>query len=196
MPDQEDPNELAHKLAELRAQAATDNLTKSGERFSAQSNAAAKMMIDFYDRLIILNGGTITLSLTIIGMLVKAGHPLPNGKGFIFSSWICFVISLISAILRNWKEPERLVNAEAAVFSHAVTENYSSMLAQAELMGVKASPTYGSKIVDEGNESVRKQLAAVNRLSGFTKWVGLLWAFWCWATSFLCCLSLAMRKGF
>ena len=172
MPEQEDPKALAAKLLELRAQSASENLTKATERFFTQSNAVAKMMIDFYDRVIILNGGTITLSLTIIGMLVKSGHPLPHGRGFIFTAWSCFVISLISAILRNWKEPERLVNSESLVLTFAVTESYASMVAQAQSLGVTLAPEISSKIVDAGNETFKTQQGLVNKLSNFTKGVG------------------------
>lgn len=89
-------------------------LKSAGENLAVQIDNVFKLRREFFDRLILLNGGTITLSLTVIGLLVKAGRPLPIWRFSLLAAWGCFVVSLISSALRNWLEPSRL---EALAYS-------------------------------------------------------------------------------
>ncbi len=99
-------------------------LKSAGESLSVQIDNVFKLRREFFDRLILLNGGTITLSLTVVGLLVKAGRPLPTWRFSLLAAWGCFVVSLISSALRNWWEPSRL---EALAYSDHASATMESV---------------------------------------------------------------------
>src|SRR5258708_7436068 len=118
-------------LAAARNDAAATALEKASERLTNQTNNISKLRMEFYDRLVLLDGGTISLSLTLVGLLQKAGKPA-HSLPLLFFSWICFLASLLLGMLRNWREPDRLVAAELASYSLVVQEYFSSFVQQAE----------------------------------------------------------------
>jgi hypothetical protein len=103
-----------------------EKLKTVGENLSTQLDNAFKLRREFFDRLILLNGGTITLTLTVVGLLVKAGKPLPTWRLSLLAAWACFVISLIASVLRNWLEPSRLEDLAYANHATAAMECVSS----------------------------------------------------------------------
>lgn len=154
-----DQQNLEQQIAAIRAEQASANLIKAADRFTAQLNNVTKLKMDFFDRLIVLDGGTIALSLTVVGMLAKGGQHVTHCQSFLFISWICFVVSLIAAILRNWHEPDRLAAAEVASLTAAVAENYEATVLQAKSLGVTAPAGMGLEVAEEGKSYVKTQMA-------------------------------------
>jgi hypothetical protein len=101
-----------------------EKVKTAGVNLSDQIDNVFKLQREFFDRLILLNGGTITLSLTVVGLLVKAEKPLPSWRFSLLAAWGCFVISLIFSALRNWWEPSRL---EALAYANHATEVMESV---------------------------------------------------------------------
>ena len=166
-----DNDELKKVLTGARQEAAAAALEKAGERLTNQTNNISKLRMDFYDRLVLLDGGTISLSLTLVGLLQKAGRPA-QWLPLLFSSWICFLASLLLGMLRNWREPDRLVAAEMASYALVVHEYFSSFVQQAESLGVSTTDSPVQSVLAQGPTLVHQQQAQQKGLDKQTKRLG------------------------
>jgi hypothetical protein len=60
-----------------------------------------KIRIGFWDKLVILNAGTLALSFTIVAAL--RGHTVGDGGiGFLFAAWKLLLIAIALSILAQW----------------------------------------------------------------------------------------------
>jgi hypothetical protein len=60
-----DPNQITATISET----ASGEAVKSFDRLTAKTDAVAKMRLEFFDRIVLLDGGTVALSLTLLGFL-------------------------------------------------------------------------------------------------------------------------------
>ena len=158
-------------LVAARKDAASAALEKASERLTNQTSNISKLRMEFYDRLILLDGGTISLSLTLIGLLQKAGKPA-HSLALLFSSWICFLASLLLGMLRNWREPDRLVAAEMASYALVVHEYFSAFVQQVESLGVPTTDSPAQSVLAQGPTLVHQQREQEKGLDKQTKRLG------------------------
>jgi len=73
--------------------------TKKRNEIWKESN---DLFIKFYYQIVLLSGGSIALSVTYLGYL----QSIPNNKikiiAVLMASWVCFIISIISSLYRNY----------------------------------------------------------------------------------------------
>lgn len=144
-------------LADGRSQAASKSLDQANERFTNQTNEIAKLRLDFFDRLVLLDGGTISLSLTLVGLLQKFAVPSLRWRWTLFASWTCFTLSLILAMLRNWKEHDRLLATAFATYALVVHEWFSAFAQQVQTLGVSTANSLARQALARGPEVVTDQ---------------------------------------
>jgi hypothetical protein len=60
-----------------------------------------KVRISFWDKLVILNAGTLALSFTVAATF--RGHAVGDGGvGYLFAAWKLLLISIVSAVFAQW----------------------------------------------------------------------------------------------
>ena len=163
--------EKMRMLANARNEAAAVALEKSGERLTNQTNNISKLRIEFFDRLVLLDGGTISLSLTLVGLLQRVGKP-SHWHLCLFFSWFCFLLSLLLALIRNWREPDRLMAAEWASNALIVHEWASSFTQLAASLGISAADTPMQQALEQGPRVAGAQQKKQEDLYKQTKTMG------------------------
>ena len=89
-----DPNQIAATISET----ASGEAVKSCDRLTAKTDAVAKMRLEFFDRIVLLDAGTVALSLTLLGFLApKVYEPTAALKKAI-RDWSAFRFSLVSKL--------------------------------------------------------------------------------------------------
>jgi hypothetical protein len=164
---------LGQILAEIRSQAAGKSLEQAGERLTTQTNHIAKLRLEFFDRLVLLDGGTISLSLTLIGLLPKSEKAMTtHWHAALFISWACFTMSLVFAMMRNWREHDRLMATETAGYALVVHEWFSAFANQVESLGVSTADSPAKDVLAQGPALVTKQQKQSESLNKTTKLLG------------------------
>lgn len=169
--DAEDPSP-DQLLAEIRSQAAANALEKASERLASQTNYVFKLRIEFFDRVVLLDGGTISLSFTLIGLLHRSANTSTQCHLFLFCAWVFFVISMVLAMLRNWQEHDRLMSSEWAAYSLVVHEYFTSFVGQVESLGVSTSDSNAEDVLRQGPALIQQQQAKHADLDKRTKLIG------------------------
>src|SRR5882724_840236 len=120
-----DPKDVAATVF----QTASEEATKSFNRQTQQMDTVAKLRLDFFDRIALLDGGTIALSVTLVGSLAsKSPHaPLKCVTALVFS-WVAFVLSMLLALTRNWIEHDRLSKGEYNNYILSVNLSFGAMI--------------------------------------------------------------------
>jgi hypothetical protein len=170
MAEDDRQKEIVRMLADARKDAADKALEKATDRLTNQTNSISKLRMEFFDRLVLLDGGTISLSLTLVGLLQK-GKPT-QCHILLFLSWGCFMASLLLSMVRNWREHDRMMAAEWASYTFVVHEHLSAFVLQVESLGVSATDSTVQGALDKGKEVFGKQHAAQSKLDRATKWWG------------------------
>ena len=99
----------AKQIAAAAYTASSEETTKSFDRLSHVTDNVAKMRLEFFDRIALLDGGAIALSVTLLGFLAsKNPHATPRWVTLVVLSWVAFVLSMLMALARNWVEHDRL----------------------------------------------------------------------------------------
>lgn len=170
----EDPNHdaMAQILVDARSQAASEALEQAGDRLTNQTNQVARLRLEFFDRLVLLDGGTISLSLTLIGLLQKSSKAVPHWQLALFGSWACFTLSLILAMLRNWLEHDRLMASEFAAYALLVHEWFSAFAQQVQTLGVSKADSISHQVLTQGPMQVTAQRQQSENLNRKTKRLG------------------------
>jgi len=120
-PKQPDPEQIADALKVVE-----DEVTKSFDRLTQVTDTVAKMRLEFFDRVVLLDGGTITLSVTLLGFWAsKDAHVPMHWRELLILSWISFVFSMLFALARNWVEHDRLSATEVY---NAVYQAFSAII--------------------------------------------------------------------
>jgi hypothetical protein len=166
-----EPTEVVQMLATARKEAADNALERAGERLTNQTNNISKLRMEFFDRLVLLAGGTISLSFTLLGLLQKSINKPTHWHWLLFSSWGCFMASLVFAMIRNWREHDRLMATEWASYSLLVHESYAAFVQQAQSLGVETEDapvqsvlTQGPKVVAQQTKKQQELIKATNVL--------------------------------
>lgn len=163
--------EIVQMLAAARKEAADRALEKASERLTNQTNNTSKLRMEFFDRLILLDGGTISLTLTLVGLLQRVGKPT-HCRLLLFFSWACFMASLLLGMVRNWREHDRLMAAEWASYTFVVHEHLSAFVQQVESLGISAADSTVQSTLKKGQEVFSQQQAQQAHLDKKTKILG------------------------
>ena len=75
----------------------TEFLKEIEQRFEA----AAALRRDFFEKLILLDGGTIALSVTLLGNLASR-HATSYRLGLLATSWVLLIVSMAFAMASKW----------------------------------------------------------------------------------------------
>jgi len=137
------------------------------ERWEQQIDAFPKMRMEFFDRIVLLDGGTVALSVTLIGSL--------SGKLHIYyvpvmiASWTMFLISMISGLSRNWVEQERMIIFERGRFTAALTEEQGlrTIFTKSEggsRQSLKRAYDHNKGLLKEGNQERIKIESRIGKL--------------------------------
>ena len=110
------------ELIAARFEGASKEFERSFLRQMQQTDTVARLRLEFFDRLALLDGGTVALSVTLLGFLAGRNQHALNSALMLFLSWGCFVFSMVLALTRNWIEHNRLSAAESNNFLIAVAE--------------------------------------------------------------------------
>src|SRR5690348_3375841 len=122
MSNEMDKKELAAAIAKVTFAESS----KSFERWMAKVDTVARMRLEFFDRIILLDGGTVALSVTLIGSLAsKTGYKL-TALVPLAISWVAFLLSMLFGLTRNWIEHDRLAKAEMNTHLFVVRQHFEA----------------------------------------------------------------------
>src|SRR5260370_21523818 len=94
-------------IAAAISEGASSEGAKSFERVTQKTDTIAKLRLEFFDRIVLLDGGTVALSVTLIGSFAsKTNHGVKSVLLLVFS-WSAFLLSMVFALTRNWFEHDR-----------------------------------------------------------------------------------------
>lgn len=164
-----DPEQIVNALKK-----ALEEVDTSFDRVTQVADTVAKMRLEFFDRVALLDGGTITLSVTLLGFLAsKNPHVSIGWPKLLILSWISFIFSMLLALARNWVEHTRLTATE---YYKAVYQAFSAVIEFDQ-----AVPS--NKLVD--NEAIRlkrtikkeKSLARWTRSTGIASLIAMFAGF-------------------
>lgn len=172
MAENPEADRLAQQLADIRSQAAGRALDQASGRLTEQTNHVAKLRLEFFDRLVLLDGGTISLSLTLIGLLQKSQKTAMHWQYALVGSWTCFMRSLVLAMLRNWREHDRLMAAESARYALVIHEWFSAFATTVESLGVSTADSTAQNVLAQGPIQVSQQQARSEGLASTTQRLG------------------------
>ncbi len=166
-----DPKQIAATFSE----AASGEAAKSFDRLTEKTDTVAKMRVEFFDRIVLLDGGIIALSVTLVGSLASRNpHVALKCVTALALSWVAFVLSMLFALRRNWVEHDRLSKAEQN--NYIIALNYS-MAAQINLAkavsGAGSEAEQGLKdVVEAGNTLIKDENKKHATLFWWTKFTG------------------------
>ena len=116
-----DPEQIVNALKK-----ALEEVETSFKPVSRVADTVAKMRLEFFDRVVLLDGGTITLSVTLLGFLAsKNPHVSMRWPKLLILSWISFIFSMLFALARNWVEHDRLTATE---YYNAIYQTFSAII--------------------------------------------------------------------
>jgi hypothetical protein len=162
------------QLAAVAWDAAAQGVEKSFNRQVQQADTVAKLRLEFFDRIVLLNGGTVALSVTLVGALISRSLPLKS-LSLLVASWIAFLLSMASALVRNWLEHDRLSALESNNYVIALNQYVGAMNNFAEtLSGSLPEPDQAhiKKTVSDGISLIANQTKKGESLVWWTKLTG------------------------
>ena len=78
-----------------------DEVLELGAAFASSIFEARKLQISFWDKLVILDAGTLALSIN--ATTAFRGHIVGDGGvGFLFAAWKLLIVSMVLAVLAQW----------------------------------------------------------------------------------------------
>ena len=116
------------------------------------------MRLEFFDRIVLLDGGTIALSLTLVGSLSSRNPHVPlKCATVLIVAWVSFGLSMLLALLRNWIEHDRLSKAEWNNYIVALNYSMSAQIKFANAFSVAQDEAAQQQtVVDEGNNLIKQ----------------------------------------
>ncbi len=156
------------------ARVASGELTKRFALLTEKTDTIAKMRLEFFDRIVLLNGGTVALSVTLIGSFAsKSNHSVKCVLALIIS-WFAFLLSMIFALSRNWLEHDRLGKAETSDYLIALQRALTAEVNVVEALSVSGSDLEQlQKLIKEGDALSKTEQAKHQSLLGWTKLAGV-----------------------
>lgn len=162
------PPEAVAGLAKLGEdlETAEESRIADSHRFAERYIKTSEMRISFYEKLILLSGGSFALSLTFLSSLHRATlKPLTSMRA-LECAWILLLVSIVLSWLHNLYSStavEQLMEANASLVGSTHIKRISKMLIRtATLFGVaEPSPvglTDGAKKLAEHLQSVVKEI--------------------------------------
>ena len=164
----------AKQIAAAAYTASSEETTKSFDRLSHVTDNVAKMRLEFFDRIALLDGGTIALSVTLLGFLAsKNPHATPRWVTLVVLSWVAFVLSMLMALARNWVEHDRLSKAEYTNNVVAVSQSFEALINLAATVSTSSDEIkQASSILGEGAALLKTQIEQHKNLLWWTKLTG------------------------
>jgi hypothetical protein len=161
------------QIAATISEAASGEAVKSFDRLTEKTDTVAKMRLEFFDRIVLLDGGTVALSLTLLGFLAAKN---PHGVKYptlIVLAWISFLVSMVLALTRNWLEHDRLGKAESNNYIVAVNQSMVARINFAKTYSGESPETnQAAKIVEEGNKLLADQYKKHESLLWWVRFIG------------------------
>lgn len=115
-------------IAVAISEGASSEAAKSFERLTQKTDTIAKLRLEFFDRIVLLNGGTVALSVTLIGSFASKSNHNVKSVWLLILSWSAFLLSMVFALTRNWFEHDRLSKAETNNYLIAVQQSTKALL--------------------------------------------------------------------
>src|ERR1700758_48025 len=95
-------------------QIADEMIGASMQELVSPAAEVQKLHISFWDKLVLLNAGTLTLSFTAAASF--HGHTIGDGGvGYLFAAWKLLILSMIFALLAQWLGAISVDHVTAAV---------------------------------------------------------------------------------
>jgi hypothetical protein len=163
------------ELIAARFEGASKEFERSFLRQMQQTDTVARLRLEFFDRLALLDGGTVALSVTLLGFLAGRNQHALNSALMLFLSWGCFVFSMVLALTRNWIEHNRLSAAESNNFLIAVAELHEAriQLGQA-ILGEGSEVEQMKELREQGKAVLNNERGQHERLLTWTKIAGVV----------------------
>jgi hypothetical protein len=93
------PQPLDHK--QQQHEKLSKEVASAGEQFEHIQAIVLKERAGFFERLALLSGGSIALSLTFLGYLQSNAHSTVSYRETLYAAWGFLLLCLITALLRN-----------------------------------------------------------------------------------------------
>jgi len=79
----------------------SESVKTSAQKIDEFQYKAASERSQFFEKLALMDGGAIVVSVTFIGYFLSAQGTL-RGRGFLYGSWCFLLLSLLACLLRNF----------------------------------------------------------------------------------------------
>ncbi|MGH7744697.1 MAG: hypothetical protein ACREQ5_07765 [Candidatus Dormibacteria bacterium] len=161
-------------VAAAISEGAFTEATKSFERLTQKTDTIAKLRLEFFDRIVLLDGGTVALSVTLISSFAsKSTHGLKSILLLVFS-WSAFLLSMVLALTRNWFEHDRLGKAETNNYLIAVQQSSKALLNLGkDVSGSCPEVEQMQKVIEQGDTVFKTEQEKHESLLFWTKVAGI-----------------------
>jgi hypothetical protein len=167
---------------------------KSYERLLQKTDTIAEMRLKFFDQVVLLDGWTVALSVTLISSFVAKGNYGVKYVSVLAVAWIAFVLSMLFALTRNWIEHDRL--GKAVSTNYLVAVQYSTKTFKNfgnAISGPSDAEAAIQKTIDEGSALFKTERKKLKSLLFKTKVAGIL-SLICTLLGFALLLFFAIRN--
>ena len=163
------------QLIAARLEAASKEFERSFLRQMQQMDTVAKLRLEFFDRIALLDGGTVALSVTLLGSLVGKNPHVMKSATLLILSWAAFLFSMALALARNWIEHSRLSAAESNNFLLTVNELHDARIQLVRSVSGECSEVeQANQLHGEGETVLNNQRDRHQRLLSLTKITGII----------------------
>lgn len=125
---------------------ASEEASKSGEKFDQAQFEAIREKARFFDRLGLLSGGAIVLSVTFLGYVSSRPSVKILWPFVLYISWGSLLVALLASMYRNWHHEDYLYYTRFAGWAEHLAK-----LKQAEIKVVQAT---GAVVVDPEGQRI------------------------------------------
>jgi hypothetical protein len=124
---------------------------------------------------VLLDGGTVALSVTLIGSFASKSNHNVNGVRLLILSWSAFLISMVFALTRNWIEHNRLGKAETNNYLIAVQQSLKTLLNLGKNVSGSCSEVESvQNVIEQGDTRLKGEQKKHQSLLFWTKVAGII----------------------
>jgi hypothetical protein len=133
-----------------------------------------KLQISFFDKLIILNGGTLAVSFTAAtGFHTHFAGKQPVAANDLFSAWQLLIISIVLSLVSNWLNMSYILNTTLYITTRALTVDIFRAQEAQQLLEPEVVPT-PLDVSPEKLERDARNIAIYNGAQGLAMFFGLI----------------------
>ncbi len=161
-------------IAAAISEGASSEAAKSFERLTQKTDTIAKLRLEFFDRIVLLDGGTVALSVTLIGSFASKTNHGVKSVLLVVLSWSAFLLSMVFALVRNWFEHDRLGKAETNNYLIAVQQSAKALLNLGRnVSGSCPEVEQMQKVIEQGDTVFKPEQEKHESLLFWTKVAGI-----------------------